>query len=154
AAAQPALTHESHARVRTDAEALFVIDTSRSMAASRTPTSPTRLDRAVAAAVRLRAAIPDVPSGVATVTDRVLPDLLPVPDVAGFDSVVEHAVAIESPPPRETAPRATSFGALVELASGNFFEPSAKRRLVVLLTDGESNATDPGAIAETLSPAR
>ena len=48
---------------------------------------------------RLRAAIPQVPAGVATLTDRVLPDLLPVPDVAGFDAVVERGVAIESPPP-------------------------------------------------------
>ena len=88
AAAQPALTDQTLVRERTDVAALFVLDTSRSMAASLTPTSPTRLARAITAAVQLRAAIPEVPAGVATFTDRVLPDLLPVADVAGFDAVV------------------------------------------------------------------
>ena len=57
--------HVEPAASRRDVQALFVLDTSRSMAASSTPTSPTRLDRAAAAAVRLRAAIPQVESGVA-----------------------------------------------------------------------------------------
>lgn len=154
AAAQPALTHESHVRTRSDAEALFVVDTSRSMQASTTATSPTRLDRALAAAVRLRASIADVPSGIATLTDRVLPDLLPVPDTKSFDAVAERAVAIESPPPRETAVRATTFAALDDIASGNYFAPGTTRRLVVLLTDGESAPIDPGAIARALPPSR
>lgn len=154
AAAQPALTHASHVRERSDVQALFVIDTSRSMAASATPRSPIRLERAVAAAVRMRAAIPDVAAGIATLTDRVLPDLLPVPDVAGFDAVAEHAVAIETPPPAETAVRATTYSALDEIASGNYFDPHASRRLVVLLTDGESNPIDPGSLAKALSAAR
>jgi hypothetical protein len=154
AAAQPALTHESHVRTRSDAEALFVVDTSRSMEASSTPTSPTRLSRALAAAVRLRASIADVPSGIATLTDRVLPDLLPVPDVESFDAVAERAVAIESPPPRETAVRATTFAALDDIASGNYFAPGTTRRLVVLLTDGESTPIDPGAIARALPASR
>jgi hypothetical protein len=153
AAAQPALKHDAHVRVRTDAQALFVLDVSRSMAASATPRSPTRLDRAVAAAVRLRSAISDVPSGVATLTDRVLPDLAPVPSVATFDEVATRGVAIESPPPAGTDVRATTFAALRDIEAGNFFEPKTRRRLVVLLTDGESNPVDPGAIAQAL-PAR
>jgi hypothetical protein len=150
AAAQPALTHTSHQRVRSGVEALFVIDTSRSMAASRTPASPTRLDRAIAAAVRLRAAVPDVPSGVATLTDRVLPDLDPVADVASFDAVAQRAVAIESPPPADTAVRATTYAALGDIASGGYFAPRTARRLIVLLTDGESNPVDTSALARTL----
>ena len=47
AAAQPALTRSASARVRADVQALFVLDTSRSMAASSSPAGPTRLDRAV-----------------------------------------------------------------------------------------------------------
>jgi von Willebrand factor type A domain len=151
AAAQPALTHVSPHRVRTDVQALFVLDTSRSMAASATPSSPTRLDRARAAAERLRATVPDVASGVATLTDRVLPDLLPVPDPAAFDGVLERAVAIESPPPRQTSVRATTYAALTNIASGNYFDRGARRRIVVLLTDGESNPVDPGGIARALS---
>jgi Mg-chelatase subunit ChlD len=150
AAAQPALTHDTAVRERTDAQALFVFDTSRSMAAARTPRAPTRLDRAVAAAVRLRAAIPDVPAGVATLTDRVLPDLLPVGGRTSFDLVAKRAVAIESPPPAETSVRATSFSALSDLASGNYFAPKATRRLVVLLTDGESNPVEASDLAHKL----
>ena len=154
AAAQPALTHTSHVRERSDVQALFVIDTSRSMAASATPRSPIRLERAVATAVRMRAAIPDVAAGIATLTDRVLPDLLPVPDVAGFDAVAARAVAIEAPPPSGTSVRATTYTALDQIASGNYFDPHASRRLVVLLSDGESNPIDAGSIAQALSPAR
>jgi hypothetical protein len=151
AAAQPTLTHASTRRVRTDVQTLFVLDTSRSMAASATPSSPTRLDRALAAAARLRAAIPSVTAGIATLTDRVLPDLLPVPDAAGFDAVLERGVAIDSPPPRETSVRATTYSVLAGIASGNYFDRAVKRRIVVLLTDGESNPVDPGEIARVLS---
>jgi len=155
AAAQPARTHDSRQKVRSNVQALFVLDTSRSMAASATATSPTRLDRAVAAAVTLRTSIADVDAGVATLTDRVLPDLLPVPDVGGFDGVVQRAVAIESPPPRNESVRATSYDALADdIPSGNYFPPSAKTRIVVLLTDGESDPVDPGAIARALSAQR
>jgi hypothetical protein len=154
AAAQPALTRTSSPRVRRDVQALFVLDTSRSMAASSSATAPTRLDRAATAAVRLRAAIPQVASGVLTLTDRVLPDLLPVADVQGFDGVVQHAVRIESPPPRASAVRATSYGALADIASGNDFAPSATRRIVVLLTDGESNPVQSGDLADKLAAGR
>jgi hypothetical protein len=154
AAAQPALTRTSSTRVRRDAQALFVLDTSRSMAASASPTSPTRLDRAVAAAVRIRESIGDVESGVATLTDRVLPDLLPVADRPGFTGVVRRAVQIESPPPQHTAPRATTYGALTQIASGNVFAPRASRRIVVLLTDGESGAVDTSALANALPAAK
>ncbi len=154
AATQPALTRSASARVREDVQALFVLDTSRSMAAASSPAGPTRLDRAVAAAVRLRAAIPQVDSGVLTLTDRVLPDLLPVADVQGFDGVVRRAVRIESPPPRASSVRATSFGALADIASGNAFAPAASRRIVILLTDGESNPVQNGDLAARLAPDR
>jgi hypothetical protein len=151
AAAQPALTRTSRNEVRRDVQAVFVLDISRSMAASASPTSPTRLDRAVADAVRLRAAIPEVEAGVLTLTDRVLPDLLPVADRPGFDGVVERAVRIESPPPRSSGVRATSYDALAGIASGNVFPPTAKRRIVVLLSDGESNTVQTGDVARALA---
>jgi len=146
AATQPALSDQALVRTRTDVAVLFVLDTSRSMAASLTPTSPTRLARAIKAAVALRAAIEEVPAGVATLTDRVLPDMLPVPDVAGFDAVLEHAVAIENPPPVAKAVRATTYAALDDIATGNYFEPHVTRRVIVFLTDGESNPFDAGAL--------
>jgi len=150
AASQPALTDEATVRTRTTVAVLFVLDTSRSMAASRTPTSPTRLARAIDAAVALRSAIPQVPAGVATFTDRVLPDLLPVPDLAGFDGVAERAVTIEDPPPANQEVRATSYGALDDIPTGDYFAPGVRRRVVVLLTDGESNPFDPGALARRM----
>jgi hypothetical protein len=148
AAAQPALTRDSRTRVRGDVEALFVLDTSRSMAASRTADSPTRLDRAVDAAIALRASIPTVASGIATLTDRVLPDLLPVSDVDTFDAVARRSVQIESPPPTSSSPRVTSFSALSDIPIGNYFLPRTTRRIVVLLTDGESNPIDVGGTAD------
>ena len=138
AAAQPTLTHHSPARVRQGTQALFVLDTSRSMAASSGPGRPTRLDRARAIASSLRRSIPDVAAGVATLTDRVLPDLLPVPDARGFGDVVGRAVAIESPPPRAAAVRATDYGALAAVPHSGFFASGTTRRIVVLVTDGES----------------
>jgi hypothetical protein len=153
AAAQPALTHETTRRLRTDVQALFVLDTSRSMAASSTRSSATRLDRAILAAVRLRAAIPGVAAGVATLTDRVLPDLLPVGDVSAFESVVERTVGVERPPPRYSSLRATAFGALTQISSGDYFDRAAKRRIVVLLTDGESGPVNSGEVARLLAAA-
>jgi hypothetical protein len=154
AAAQPALSAVTTARTRTNVEVLFVLDTSRSMAASASADAPTRLARAEAAAARLRDEIPTVPSGIATLTDRVLPDLLPVGDLAAFDSVLTRAVAIESPPPTETlVVRVTNYAALEDIGSGDYFDPGVKRRVVVLLSDGESLAVDPGQIRSQLPPA-
>jgi hypothetical protein len=150
AAAQPALTEQSRPKERAGVAVLFVLDISRSMAAAAGPTAPTRLDRATNAAVRLRDAIPSVPAGLATLTDRVLPDLLPVPDVAGFDAVARRTVAIEEPAPLATSIRATTYGVLGEIASGDYFEPHITRRVVVLLTDGESNPFDPASVASAL----
>ncbi len=149
AASQPALTHESQLRVRRDAQVLFVVDISRSMAASAKPGAPTRLDRASGAAIRLRAAVPTLAAGVATLTDRVLPSLLPVSDPTGFAAVLTRAVAIESPPPQASAVRATSFGALGGIPGAGYFAPRTTSRLVVVLTDGESTPVQTDELARS-----
>jgi hypothetical protein len=154
AATQPALPDVAKGRTRTNVEVLFVLDTSDSMAASATAHSPTRLERAVSATARLRAGIPTVPSGIATFTDRVLPDLLPVTDVAAFDSVLAHDVTIENPPPIDVfAARVTTYAALEDIGSGNYFDPGIARRVIVLLTDGESVPFDPAQVRAQLPPA-
>jgi hypothetical protein len=153
AATQPALSHEKSQRVRRDAQVLFVVDTSRSMAASPGGTGATRLARATAAAAKLRASIPDVESGIATLTDRVLPNLLPVADIPSFDATLQRSVGIERPPPRSVAVRATTYAALSEIPAAGFFGSAAKRRVVVLLTDGESAPFNPGAVAASLRAA-
>jgi hypothetical protein len=147
AAAQPALTREARLRIRRDVQALFVVDISRSMAASARAGSPTRLDRATAAAVRLRASVPELAAGVATLTDRVLPDLLPVPDRVGFDEVMTRGVQIENPPPKTIAVRATSFDALASIPGNGYFAPGTASKLVVVLTDGESEPAQTDELA-------
>jgi hypothetical protein len=150
AAAQPAVSSTRTERVRTDAEALFVVDISQSMAASAGRTGRTRLARAMVAAQKLRSAIADVPAGVATLTDRVLPNLFPVPDAAAFDATIEQTVAINQPPPRELNVRATNFAALADIPQSGYFPASAKHRVVVLLTDGESGFFDPASVGKGL----
>jgi von Willebrand factor type A domain len=153
AAAQPAWKSESRQRVRTDVQALFVVDISQSMAASGRATGPTRLRRAIGAAEQLRRAIPQVACGVATLTDRVLPDLLPVADAAAFDATLTRSVAIEEPPPQSTDVRATSFGALATIPARDYFPPETSRKLVVLLTDGESAPYDAGEVRRAFANA-
>jgi hypothetical protein len=150
-AAQPALTRDRHLQARREVQALFVLDISRSMAASSRPRSPTRLDRAAAAAERLRAAIPTVSAGIASLTDRVLPQLFPVPDRAGFARVLAQGVAIENPPPRSSAVRATSYTALEQIPGAGYFAAGLRTRVVVVLTDGESVPVQTGEIAAAFS---
>ena len=150
AATQPALSNTETQRVRTDAEALFVLDITQSMAASARRGGSTRLDRARSAAMRLRASLPSVPSGVATLTDRVLPNLLPVQDAPAFDATVRQTIAINQPPPRELNVRATNFVALSSIPKSGYFQSSATHRAIVLLTDGESDFYEPASVGRAL----
>jgi von Willebrand factor type A domain len=139
AAAQPVFEWTSDRRVRTDAEAFVVLDVSRSMLAQREPETPTRIDRAKAAATTLHASLPDVPVGIASLTDRLLPHLFPSTDADVFEATLARSVAIERPPPRSSfATGATSLNALATLRGLRYFTPSKKQRLAIVLTDGES----------------
>jgi hypothetical protein len=150
AASRP-VVRESHSRyLRTDAEAIFAIDVSRSMLAASSPTGPTRIARAKQAAEQLRAAIPDVPAGVASFTDRVLPNLFPTPDAATFDATVERSVGIERPPPGGDALTVTTFDALAPVSRDAYFTPGRPRRVLVVLTDAESIDFDLGLVRRTL----
>ncbi len=150
AAARP-VVDEAHARyLRTDAEAIVALDVSRSMLAAPTPTGPSRLARAKQDAVALRASIPDVPTGVASFTDRVLPNLLPTSDAAVFDATVERSVGIDRPPPGGNALTVTTFDALAAPTKDGYFTPGRKRRILVILTDGESVDFDVGPLHSAL----
>jgi hypothetical protein len=151
AAAQPAWRSFEGARTRTDAEALFVLDVSRSMSASSAPGSPTRLERARREAMQLRAAIPEIPSGVATLTDRVIPNLLPSPDTEAFNSTIARAIQLERPPPLAVNVVATTLQAIGGTANQGFFTPREPHRQVVLLTDGESRPFNPSAVARAFA---
>ena len=154
AVAQPALRAPETANVRTDAQAMFVLDTSRSMLASAGPGEASRLARAQRAAVRLRSAIDDVPAGVGTLTDRALPNLLPVADTAAFDATVERALGIERPPPQEVNVNATTLAPLTELVTQGYYSTSARRKLLFVLTDGETRSYDVGAVGRSLRAGR
>jgi hypothetical protein len=150
AATQPVLRSSRSIQVRTDAQAFFVIDVSRSMLASHAPGAATRIARARNDAIRLRQMLIDVPSGVATLTDRVLPQLLPVPERDSFEQTVRQAVQIDNPPPESDAVTATALGALGALGTQSFFSPGPRHRIAIVLTDGESRPFDAGATAQAL----
>jgi hypothetical protein len=150
AATQPALARPEQRSVRTDAAVYVVVDVSRSMLASSGASGATRLARARADAVRIRAGLTGVPVGLATLTDRVLPLLFPSADQAAFDSTVRAAIRVQEPPPLELQPNATAFSALSALGTEGFFTGAQRHRAIVLLTDGESQPFDARAVAQSL----
>lgn len=150
AATQPAVARPEHRSVRTDAAVYVVVDVSRSMLASHGASGATRLARARAEAVRIRAGLAGVPVGLATLTDRVLPLVFPSADQAAFDSAVRAAIRVQEPPPLELQPNATTFEALSALGTEGFFTGAQRHRAVVLLTDGESQPYDAGTVAQSL----
>jgi hypothetical protein len=153
ASAQPVLLGSRPLSVRVDAEAYFVVDITRSMLASRGAKAPTRLERARVVARRLRAAVPDVPVGIASFTNRVVPHIFPTPNAAIFNSGLVRSIEIEQPAP-DTGEGAllTAFDALAPLQTHNFFSPDAERRVAVILTDGESRPVSPQTIRALRHP--
>ncbi|MPZ63614.1 MAG: VWA domain-containing protein [Propionibacteriales bacterium] len=138
AAAQPILTQRQSIPARTDAEAVVVVDSSRSMLAAADPGGETRFDRARAATSRVAEALPDVPLGLASMTDRVLPHVFPTARRQVFHSALDRVLAVEQPPPGARDVQITSLEALAEVARGDLFSPGSERRLMFVLTDGES----------------
>jgi hypothetical protein len=140
AAANPVLLRREPLHVRTDAEAYVVLDITRSMLASASADDATRLTRAKGIARRVRAGATDVPFGLASFTNRVVPHVFPTLDASVFDSGLDASIAVEQPPP-DRAPGAvlTAFDALAALQTHNFFSEQASRRVAVVVTDGETN---------------
>jgi hypothetical protein len=139
AAMQPVVSEDEARRVRTDAEAFVVFDVSRSMLASKAAGEPSRLVRSKTAALKIRDALPTVPFGAASVTDRTLPHLFPTGDEDVFRATLEKAIGIERPPPvHSLLRRVTSLESLGAVATQSFFSPEAKRRVLVVFTDGET----------------
>jgi hypothetical protein len=144
AAAQPVVVRRELVNERADAQAFFVFDTSLSMQAAPGVQQPTRLARAKRLALRLRAGLSDLPIGIASMTDRTLPNLLPTTDPSLFTRTLEQSVSIDSPPPSQTYHgRATTFQALAPIVDSGFFSAGVQRRLLVVFTDGESQPISP-----------
>lgn len=139
AAMQPVVSFDETRRVRTDAEAFVVLDTTRSMLASREPGGPARIARAKAIAGAVQTALPDVPVGLASLTDRTLPHLFPTADGEVFEATLAKSIGIERPGSVHTLlTRVTNLEALSAVATQGFFSPTAERRALVVVTDGES----------------
>ncbi|MGH3085443.1 MAG: vWA domain-containing protein, partial [Gaiellaceae bacterium] len=139
AAGQPVLGTERTVPEREDAEAYFVLDTSRSMLASDGPGGSTRFDRAVGAASAIRDRIPQVRAGIVSMTDRLLPHVLPTTDEQVFETTLRRSIGVELPPPAFTySTYATSYDVLAGIPQRRYFSPTAKKRVLVVLTDGES----------------
>ncbi len=138
AATQPVIATTRELPERTDAQVFVVMDTSRSMHASSGPGEPTRFQRSREIAVALRDALPDVPMGIASMTSGVLPHLFPTTDRRVFIATSEDSIDIERPPPSFSATLATALEGLGAIPSKNYFPPAAKKRVVVVLSDGES----------------
>jgi len=120
---------------------------SRSMGA-RLPGARTRLARAKIDAKRLRAALAGIPVGIGSLTDRLLPHLFPSVSPNAFNAVLDGSLGIDRP--TSSFPygniNATKLGSLGDLVLGGYFPASAKRRVVVVFTDGESRRDDLGTL--------
>ena len=144
AAAEPVIARGHVRHVRVGAEALFVVDTSRSMLARPAVGAPTRLARAKESALALRSSLDDVRVGLASLTGPNIPHLLSSADPDVFASVLARSIGIEAPGPSGLyTSRATDLGALAVIPTHGYFPASARRRLVVVFTDGESRPFDP-----------
>ena len=153
AVAQPVLQSARTIRVRADAQAFYVFDISLSMSASGGPRRQTRITRALAAASRMHFALREIPSGVATMTDRVVPNIFPTGSEQVFTAALTDTVGIERPPPKGLNETATTFASLDTFAGTNFFSGGVPHRLVILFTDGETAPYFPGDLHEALRPA-
>jgi hypothetical protein len=150
ALAQPVLQSTRTVRERTDAQAFYVFDTSESMRASAGPRRATRLTRALVSASQIHLALPDIPSGIATMTDRVLPNVFPTGSEQVFTATLAETVGVDRPPPKGLNDIATTYASLDTFAGTNFFSEGIPNRLVILFTDGETAPYFAGDLHEAL----
>ena len=150
AAAQPVISGTRTHVGRADAEVYALFDTSRSMLATREFGSATRLERAKRIALQLRRAIPDVPVGIGSLTDRMLPHLFPTLDATVFATTLKDAIGIERPPPAGTELLATDYNSLRDAASNNYYKRNVRKRVLVILSDGESRFFDDLVLKKSL----
>ena len=145
AAAQPVLERGATRHERTDVNAYVLVDATRSMLAASAPEGPSRLARARTAAQELRTR--------STSSRSASP---PSPTVCSRTSS-RHSTRTSTPRPwstrsgsngRRRARRrrnATDLGALQQLGAQGFFPATPERRIVVVLSDFE---TDPFSITK------
>jgi hypothetical protein len=152
AAAQPVVVRHQSLGERLDVQVFLVFDTSTSMSARTAPDAPTRLQRAKHEADEVIPRLGDIPVGLATMTDRVLPVLMPTPNFALARRTLAQSVGINRPPPTQRyRGRATTFSALYPIGRSNFYSPGVRHQILVVFTDGEDAPL--GSIGLTLARA-
>jgi hypothetical protein len=127
---------------RTDAEVFVALDSSRSMLASTSAGSATRIERAAAAVNWLAQSLPEVPIGLAAFDGTMLPYVLPTTDGRVLATSLTDSLEIERAAQLsgQLAPRqTTSLDALAAIPRGSYFTPSTRKRALIVLTDGETN---------------
>ena len=127
AAAQPVVATTRVLPERTDAQVFIVFDTSRSMLASAEPGAPTRIERARSIAKGLSDRFPQVPVGVASITDGLLPHLFPTTDRRVLVATIGKSIDVERPPPSSSAPIATALQGLAPAGEKDQFPPAPAR---------------------------
>jgi hypothetical protein len=138
AAAQPVIVHKHVLTERVDAQAFLVFDTTRSMGAQSSPSAPTRLERAKREAAALIPQFGDIPVGIATMTDRVLPNLMPTTNAGLLLRTLNQSVAINVPPPSlDYHGFVPVLKALFGIANQRLFAPNVKHPILIVFTDGE-----------------
>jgi hypothetical protein len=134
---------------------LVVLDNSRSMLASARAGTTARYQRAVELARRIHADLPELPAGLASLNNRLLPYLFPTVDEQAYQAVLAHAYGVQRPAPAlESDPVATTFDQLSQAASSRFFAPSASKRVLLVLSDAETRPFDAGQTLRALRHAR
>ena len=141
AAAQPAVRDASG----TSACGRTRSSTSRSTSAARcwpssSPGGVARFERARSLGRRIHVALHDVPTGVATLTNRMMPLLFPTGDERGVTAVLDHSLTIMQPPPVPlSAARASQLGALTLAADRSYFDPDSSKRVLVVFSDFDTD---------------
>jgi hypothetical protein len=80
--------------------------------------------------------------GIASMTSHVLPHLFPTTDRRVFVATSEDSIDIERPPPSYSSTLATSIEGLGAVPRQNYFTPGVKKRVLVVLSDGESRTLE------------
>jgi hypothetical protein len=148
AAAQPVVVHRRALTERIDTQAFIVFDTSASMSARTSPSAPSRFDRAKREAEALIPRFGDIPVGLATMTDRVLPSLMPTTNVALALRTLDESIGVDKPPPSQLYHgRATTLAALFPITIYHLFSPAVKHPILIVFTDGEASRLPPAIAA-------
>jgi hypothetical protein len=144
AAAQPVIDRSEPMQERRDAEVFFVLDTSRSMLAAQGAEDPTRFERARATTLEVRRSLAEVPAGLAQITDWTLPHLFPTIGASSFRLTLSRSIGVGSSGSQGDDVVGTDLSALGDFARENSFTPGTEKRLLIVLTDGETQKVEPG----------